>query len=254
MNKPKIMLTVDVEALTKRAEANHVNTLIYGRKDGKEYGIGRMMDIADKHNIKMTFFVDFAECEWYGDEILEVGRYIESRGHDLQVHCHYDCLEKVVGKKSWESNKENFYHWYVNEDDSRKMIDYVTKKYVECTGKIPTAYRGGSYRFGASILKVLKDSGYIADLTYNPDAEFDYFTTTLSISPLKNAKKLNEIGEMLSKEWDAAYLYSDFKKKEGYKKSTEISKEYGMYRQYYCGCVYSKKQRDTEIAQKNANQ
>ena len=167
MNKPKIMLTVDVEAFTMRAEADYINTLIYGRKDGKEYGIGRMMDIADKHNVKMTFFVDFAEYELYGDDILEVGRYIESRGHDLQVHCHYECLEKVVGKKSWESNKENFYSWYVNDDDSRKMIDYVTRKFVECTGRNPIAYRGGSYRFGISILKALKDRGYIADLTYN---------------------------------------------------------------------------------------
>ena len=89
---------------------------------------------------------------------------------------------------------------------------------------------------------------------YAKKNDFDYFTTTLSISPLKDAQKLNEIGKKLSDEYGIKYLYSDFKKKEGYKKSTEISKEYGMYRQYYCGCVYSKKQRDTEIAQKNANQ
>lgn len=77
---------------------------------------------------------------------------------------------------------------------------------------------------------------------------FDFFTTTLSISPLKNSLKLNEIGDKVSKEYEVSYLFSDFKKKDGYKKSTEISKEYGMYRQYYCGCVYSKKQRDEEIA------
>jgi len=79
---------------------------------------------------------------------------------------------------------------------------------------------------------------------------FDFFTTTLSISPLKNAEKLNEIGEKLEKEYDVKYLYSDFKKQNGYKRSTEISNEYEMYRQYYCGCVYSKKQRDEEIAER----
>uniref|UniRef100_UPI0040579F63 epoxyqueuosine reductase QueH n=1 Tax=Agathobacter sp. TaxID=2021311 RepID=UPI0040579F63 len=68
---------------------------------------------------------------------------------------------------------------------------------------------------------------------------FDFFTTTLSISPLKNAEKLNEIGEKLENEYGISYLYSDFKKKNGYKRSTDISKEYGMYRQDYCGCVYS---------------
>lgn len=77
---------------------------------------------------------------------------------------------------------------------------------------------------------------------------FDFFTTTLSISPLKNAQKLNEIGAKLEAEYDMKYLYSDFKKQNGYKRSTEISNEYEMYRQYYCGCLFSKKQRDEEIA------
>lgn len=68
---------------------------------------------------------------------------------------------------------------------------------------------------------------------------FDYFTTTLSISPHKNAAKLNEIGENMSAKHNIPYLYSDFKKKNGYKRSVELSKEYDLYRQDYCGCVYS---------------
>lgn len=67
----------------------------------------------------------------------------------------------------------------------------------------------------------------------------DYFTTTLSISPMKNAHKLNEIGEELGEEYKIPYLISDFKKRNGYKRSVELSKEYQMYRQDYCGCVYS---------------
>lgn len=69
---------------------------------------------------------------------------------------------------------------------------------------------------------------------------FDYFTTTLSISPYKNAEKLNEIGGRLSEEYGVKYLYSDFKKKNGYKSSIELSKIYSLYRQDYCGCVFSK--------------
>ena len=68
----------------------------------------------------------------------------------------------------------------------------------------------------------------------------DYFCTTLSISPHKNADKLMEIGEMLSKEYGISYLPSDFKKKNGYKRSIELSREYHLYRQNYCGCVYSR--------------
>jgi len=70
---------------------------------------------------------------------------------------------------------------------------------------------------------------------------FDYFTTTLSISPYKNSKVLNEIGEDLANRYDIKYLYADFKKKDGYKRSIELSKIYGLYRQDYCGCKYSKR-------------
>ncbi|MGN1181231.1 MAG: epoxyqueuosine reductase QueH [Suilimivivens sp.] len=72
----------------------------------------------------------------------------------------------------------------------------------------------------------------------------DYFTTTLTISPLKNAAKINEIGESLSKEYGVEFLPSDFKKKNGYKRSVELSAEYGLYRQDYCGCVFSKRERE----------
>ena len=68
---------------------------------------------------------------------------------------------------------------------------------------------------------------------------YDYFGTTLTVSPYKKSDKLNEIGEHLSKEYDIKYLYSDFKKKNGYKHSIELSKKYNLYRQDYCGCIYS---------------
>ena len=77
---------------------------------------------------------------------------------------------------------------------------------------------------------------------------FDYFCTTLSISPLKNAQKLNEIGEELADTYGIPWLPSDFKKKNGYKRSVELSALYGLYRQDYCGCVFSKKERERQIA------
>ena len=73
------------------------------------------------------------------------------------------------------------------------------------------------------------------------DRGFDYFTTTLTISPLKNADALNSIGEALADEYGVKYLTSDFKKKNGYKRSLELSREYDLYRQNYCGCEYSMK-------------
>ncbi len=71
------------------------------------------------------------------------------------------------------------------------------------------------------------------------DGGFDYFTTTLSLSPLKDAQALNAIGAELAEIYGIPYLFSDFKKKDGYRRSVELSAEYGMYRQNYCGCVYS---------------
>lgn len=69
---------------------------------------------------------------------------------------------------------------------------------------------------------------------------YDYFATTLTISPLKNAEKINEIGEQLALEYGISWLPSDFKKKNGYKRSIELSAEYNLYRQNFCGCAFSK--------------
>lgn len=75
---------------------------------------------------------------------------------------------------------------------------------------------------------------------YAYDNNYDYFTTTLSVSPYKNSEVLNEIGKELEIKYNIKYLCADFKKKDGYKKSIELSKKYDLYRQDYCGCVYSK--------------
>ncbi|MBE5965949.1 MAG: epoxyqueuosine reductase QueH [Lachnospiraceae bacterium] len=82
---------------------------------------------------------------------------------------------------------------------------------------------------------------------------FDYFTTTLSVSPYKNAQALNEIGARLSEEYCIPYLFSDFKKKDGYHRSIELSKQYGLYRQNFCGCIYSQKasEQKADLSQQN---
>ncbi|NMA96430.1 MAG: epoxyqueuosine reductase QueH [Clostridiales bacterium] len=77
---------------------------------------------------------------------------------------------------------------------------------------------------------------------YAKEFDFDYFTTTLTISPLKDANIINEIGKRLGKKYDIPFLQSDFKKNDGYKRSIELSKKYNLYRQDYCGCVFSKRE------------
>lgn len=72
----------------------------------------------------------------------------------------------------------------------------------------------------------------------------DYFATTLTISPLKNAQVINDIGEKIAEEYGVKYMPSDFKKKNGYKRSIELSREYDLYRQDYCGCIFSKRDKN----------
>ncbi len=86
---------------------------------------------------------------------------------------------------------------------------------------------------------------------YAKEHNFEYFTTTLTISPMKNAKVLNEIGEKLSNKYNVKFLNSDFKKNDGYKKSIEMSKEYDLYRQNYCGCSFSKDEAIKRDLEKN---
>lgn len=79
---------------------------------------------------------------------------------------------------------------------------------------------------------------------YAKEGTYDYFCTTLSISPHKNADLLMQIGEELSENYGVYYLPSDFKKKNGYKRSIELSREYDLYRQDFCGCRFSKKAKE----------
>ena len=83
---------------------------------------------------------------------------------------------------------------------------------------------------------------------------FDCFTTTLTISPLKNASRLNEIGERVGREYGVNFLPSDFKKKNGYKRSIELSGQFGLYRQNFCGCAFSQREAREREARKNTVQ
>lgn len=103
---------------------------------------------------------------------------------------------------------------------------------------LETAKEGGERCFTCYELR-LRETARLAK-----EQGFDYFTTTLTISPLKNAAKLNEIGEALADEYGVLHLPSDFKKKEGYKRSIELSRQYSLYRQNYCGCVFSRRERE----------
>lgn len=126
--------------------------------------------------------------------------------------------------------------------------NYDKDKFYEMAKGLEQIPEGGERCFGCYELRLREAAEYAKELG------MDYFTTTLSISPMKNAEKLNEIGEKLAKEYGIQYLTSDFKKKNGYKRSTELSREYGMYRQDYCGCVFSLREREQQKQERQNQQ
>lgn len=112
--------------------------------------------------------------------------------------------------------------------------DYKPEKFFEISKGLEDCREGGERCFKCYKLRLE------ATAKAAKENNFDYFCTTLTISPLKNAQKINEIGHMLGDEYQIPFLPSDFKKKEGFKKSIELSSQYNLYRQNYCGCIYSK--------------
>ena len=118
--------------------------------------------------------------------------------------------------------------------------DYETEKFDKISAGLENEIEGGKRCFKCYELRLRKTDIVAKENNY------DYFGTTLTVSPYKNSKKLNEIGELLQDEYKINYLFSDFKKKNGYKRSIELSKEYNLYRQDYCGCEFSKNFKNKE--------
>lgn len=123
-----------------------------------------------------------------------------------------------------------------NPDFPIKVIDgeYEPQEFYAIAKGLENCPEGGERCFKCYALR-LEKTAQVAK-----EGNYDYFTTTLTISPLKNAGKLNEIGEEMALKYGTIFLPSDFKKKEGYKRSIELSKEYDLYRQNFCGCAFSK--------------
>lgn len=115
-----------------------------------------------------------------------------------------------------------------------KVMPFDKNQFLEVAVGLEKENEGGKRCFLCYELRLRKTAEYAKQNGY------DYFATTLTLSPLKNAQKLNEIGYKLQEELGVNYLPSDFKKEGGYLRSIELSKEYGLYRQSYCGCEFSK--------------
>jgi len=146
----------------------------------------------------------------------------------------------ISPKEEYEKRKEEQIR-LINEMPTKNKVsildcDYDNDLYEKTISGLEKEPEGGRRCYKCFMLRLDKTAKEAKD------NNFDYFSTTLSVSPYKNSKVINEIGIELQDKYNIKWLYSDFKKKDGYKKSILLSKEYNLYRQNYCGCKYSKKE------------
>lgn len=172
--------------------------------------------------------------------------------HGCCAPCSSYCLEYLskyfdITLLFYNPNISSFEEYQKRENEVKRLISllpqvhpvkflsvgYDSTEFEEMAKGLENVPEGGARCFKCYEMRMRK----AAELA--KEYGFDYFTTTLSISPLKSSQKINEIGEKLEKEIGVKHLPSDFKKKEGYKRSIELSAMYGLYRQNYCGCRFS---------------
>lgn len=146
----------------------------------------------------------------------------------------------IEPKEEYEKRKKEQIR-FINEfnethEDQIEFLDcdYENEAYLECTKGLENEPEGGARCTKCFYLR-MKNTAMVAK-----ERNFEYFGTTLTVSPHKNSQVINRVGEAISKELDMPYIYGDFKKNDGYKKSIEYSKQYELYRQDYCGCHFAK--------------
>lgn len=185
----KLAITVDTEARTSRAENDHVNRLIWCKVDGQEYGLRRMMDIADAHGAILTSFLDVPEFTCYGEDLLDAGREVIARGHDAQLHVHPEMfspefrknhnirVNDVIiqpltpgaivqdfirqGKVDWQPD-------FCTKDDIKAYLDASLEIYHRFATDRPAAIRMTSYKMPPVVVAAMEETGIPISCNYNP--------------------------------------------------------------------------------------
>ena len=150
----------------------------------------------------------------------------------------------IAPKEEYEKRKQEQIRLIKTLKTKNKLdyldCDYDNNIYNELVKGFETYPEGGNRCYICFNLRLNKTAKLAKQHNY------DYFGSTLTVSPHKNSKIINEIGEKISQKYQIKWLYSDFKKNEGFKQSIELSKKYELYRQDYCGCIYSKQAREKQ--------
>lgn len=159
----------------------------------------------------------------------------------------------------YNPNISPYEEYLKRKEEQIKIIKELNKIYENKINIIDCDYDNEIYEKNIKGLEKEPERGKRCEICYEmrikktaeiaKENNYDYFCTTLSVSPFKNATLINKIGEKMEKAYNINWLYSDFKKKDGYKKSIALSQKYNLYRQNYCGCIYS--QKNLQVINKN---
>lgn len=184
--------------------------------------------IQERKNPSLLLHSCCAPCSSYVLEYLCKYFYITVFYYNPNIWPYEEYVKRV--------NEQKEFILKFDVDNKMSFIEgsYDSEKFYLITKGLEKEKEGGSRCFKCYRLR-LEETAKLAK-----EKNYDYFTTTLTISPYKDAQKLNCIGKDLEDKYELEYLYSDFKKKNGYKRSIELSKEYNLYRQNYCGCIFSR--------------
>ena len=169
--------------------------------------------------------------------------------HSCCGPCSTACIERLtdnfdVSVLYYNPNIEPREEYELRKKNQKKFLDAIGIELIDCD------YNNETFRDKTKGLEEEPEGGarcsvcFTLRLEYTADKAkelgFEYFTTTLTVSPYKNSQIINQIGSRIGEQKGINYLYADFKKHEGYKRSIELAKKYDLYRQHYCGCLFSK--------------
>jgi hypothetical protein len=153
------LLTVDTEALPKRAEADHVQRLIWGRHDAGTAGIREICSIGADFDVRHTFFVDMCTSARYPAELAEAVRWLAAAGEDVQLHLHPETLPKSFWAEHGLDAAPTYINEYVGQDRAAFLLSHFGGQLTEITGKPVLACRAGSFRWNADFMRALKKVG-----------------------------------------------------------------------------------------------
>lgn len=218
-------LSFDVEALPGRSESNHVDHLIWCRFGGQEYGISRLCDVLDEHQLKANFMLDFAGCELYGDAAMQaVGEYLLSRGHELHVHLHSEWLVRRWGLELGLSGPVGMDR--LDAALNQRFMDYAADKHRALFDLEPCAFRAGGFLFNQHTVQAAEQAGFRLLSNFNAERhasqwqavgalannEYFYWSERLLELPVDYSP------EPLSKDWE---VYLDWFSRSRLRKQTQ---------------------------------